>query len=314
MKRLRCVVTIAALALFLFSCGGGKPVKPVPRHLSEGGKQVKSGLEWYLKGCYGKSLESFLSAYELYSVSDVLDGVAISLINIGTVYRILGNYDTAISFFEEAHTIYLEINDRPGAVKALSGKAAAFIYSGELDTAEDVIQQAWLLASKENDRRLLAPLLQNKGVLLTKKGQYEAAQTALSAAQNQTDGHDSAQMASLHFAFGNLMLEAGKPADAVTFFEKALSIDRKVGFFKGMADDLFSMGVAHIRLGQKEKAVNSWKRSVKIFAMIDQARQVHETMKHLEESAQEAGIDISVTKAFVERWRQGRLFESPCQE
>ena len=79
-----------------------------------------------------------------------------------------------------------------------------------------------------------------------------------------------------------------------------------------MADDLFSIGLAYSRLGQDEKAATSLKRSIKIFALIDQAEKIDETMKHLQEAAQKAGVDISVTEAFVERWRQGKLYESPC--
>lgn len=313
MKKLFFVV-IAAAALFLVSCGGGKAVKTVPRHLSEGGKQVKKGLHWYHKGCYQKSLEYFFSAYELYSASDIQDGVAMSLNNIGTIYRILGNCEQAVSFFQEAYTIFSDLNDREGAVRALSNKAAAFICMGKLDNAEDVIEEALLSASQENNRHLLIPLLQKKGVLLTKRGLYQAAEKTLTASLSKADGSDCSQMASLHFAFGNLMLEASRPADAVASFEKALSFDRKIGFYKGMADDLLSMGLAHMRLGQDEKAVGTWKRSAKIFALIDQPKQVHETMKHLKQAAQEAGIDISVTEAFIERWRQGRLYENPCEQ
>ncbi len=313
MKKSHCVLALT-LALFLASCAGGKPTKTVPRHLTEGAKQIKMGLGWYQKGCYSRSLEYFFRAYELYSASDVLDGVAMSLNNIGTIYRILGNQGKAITFFDEAHSIYLELNDKKGAATALSSKAAAFIHMGKLDTAEDVIQEAWLLTSGHNDQRLFVSLLQNKGVLLTKKGKYKEAQKALSDCFNRSGGIDPSQIASLHSAFGNLMLQADRPADAVKSFQKALSVDREIGFYEGMADDLFLMGQAYIKLGHKQEAARSWKRSVKIFAIMDQAGKVRETMKHLKLVAQEAGMDIAVTEAFVESWRQGRLYESPCEQ
>ncbi|MES0350116.1 MAG: tetratricopeptide repeat protein [Desulfobacteria bacterium] len=121
-------------------------------------------------------------------------------------------------------------------------------------------------------------------------------------------------MASLHFAYGNLMLKTGRSTDAIGSFEKALSVDRELGFHRGIADDLFSIGQAYVKLGQNEKAVRSWKRSVKIFALIDQAPELHETMKLLTETARKAAVDISVTEAFVERWHDGKLYESPCKE
>ena len=305
---------LIVLSLLLVACAVGKPEKQISRHLSAGGKQMKKGLEWYQKGCYRKSLEYFFRAYEVYSASDVLDGVAMSLNNIGTIYRITGNYEAAVSFFDEAYSIYSDLHDQREAVKALSNKGATLIHMGNLDKAEQVIEEALKVLPAKRNKRLLIPVLQNKGVLLSKRGAYEAAEKVLANCLDQADSLDPTGMASLHFAFGNLMLKTGRPADAVASFEKALSIDRELGFYKGMADDLFSMGLAYTRLGQDEKAAKSLKRSIKIFALIDQAGQIHETMKHLKEAAQKAGVDISVTEAFVERWRQGRLYESPCRD
>ena len=305
---------LIVLSLLLFACAVGKPAKQIPRHLSAGGKQMKKGLEWYQRGCYRKSLEYFFRAYELYSASDVLDGVAMSLNNIGTIYRITGNYEGAVSFFDEAHSIYSDLHDQREAVKTLSNKAATLIHMGNLDKAEQVIEEALKVLPAKRNRSLLIPVLQNKGVLLSKRGAYEAAEKVLANCLDQADSLDPTGMASLHFAFGNLMLKTGRPTDAIASFEKALSIDRELGFYKGMADDLFSMGLAYTRLGQNKKAVKSLKRSVKIFALIDQAGHIHETMKHLKEAAQKAGVDISVTEAFIERWRQGRLYESPCRD
>ena len=275
---------------------------------------MKKGLEWYQKGCYRRSLEYFFRAYELYSASDLLDGVAMSLNNIGAIYRITGKYEEAVSHFDEAYAIYLYLNDQKGAVKALSNKAATFIHMGKLGKAGEVIEEAVRGVPADGKKGLLIPVLQNKGVLLTKMGSYGAAEEVLANCLTQAHTLDPTGRASLHFAFGNLMLTTGRPAEAIASFEKALSADREIGFYQGMADDLFSLGLAYTRLGQDKEAVRSWKRSVKIFAMIDQPRQIHETMEYLREAARREGVDISVTEAFVERWRQGRLYESPCRD
>ena len=302
------------LSFLFYSCLGGRTAKQIPRHLSAGSKQMKKGIEWYQKGCYRKSLEYFFRAYELNSASDILDGVAMSLNNIGTVYRIIGDYDEAIPFFDEAYTIYSDLNNQSEAVKALSNKAATFICMEKLDEAKQVIEETLQMLPAKGNKALLIPVLQNKGVLLTKQGSYEAAEEVLANCLDQADSLDPMGMASLHFAFGNLMLKTERPVDAIASFEKALLIDRKLGFYKGMADDLLCMGLAYTRLGQDKKAVKSLKRSIKIFALIDQAKEVHDTMKHLKEAAQGAGLDISVTEAFIDRWRQGNLYESPCRD
>jgi tetratricopeptide (TPR) repeat protein len=298
MKQLNVLLVIVFLVL-LFSCAGGKPAKQIPQHLTAGGKQTKKGLQWYHKGCYKRSLEHFFRAYELYSAADVSDGVAMSLNNIGTIYRITGNYEEAVSFFDESVATYSDLNDQEGVVKALSNKAATLIRAGKLDKAELALEEAMQVLPAGSNERLLIPVLQNRGVLLTKRGSYEDAEKVLDRCLNQARSLDPMGMASLHFAYGNLMLKTGRSTDAIGSF---------------IADDLFSIGQAYVKLGQNENAVRSWKRSAKVFALIDQAHELHETMNHLREAAQKAGADISVTEAFVQRWHDGKLYESPCKE
>lgn len=313
MRRLR-VLLVTVLSVLLCSCAGGKPSREIPRHLTAGGTQMKRGLGWYQKGCYRRSLECFFRAYELYSASDLLDGVAMSLNNMGTIYRITGDYDRALSFFDESFAMYSDLNDQEGAVKALSNKAATFIRAGRLDEAEQVLEEALRMLPAGGDEDRKVPIEQNRGVLLTKRGAYEAAEKVLSKCLERVRSLDPMGRASLHFAFGNLMLEANRPSNAVASFEKALSIDRELGFHKGIGDDLFSIGRAYLKLGQHKKAAQCWKRSAKIFALIDQAPELHETMKLLTETAKNADVDISVTEAFVQRWLNGELYESPCRD
>ncbi|MBW2036163.1 MAG: tetratricopeptide repeat protein [Deltaproteobacteria bacterium] len=311
MKTPRLILALS-LCFFVLSCAGGKPVRRPHRHLTEGSRKIEKGLQWYQKGCYRKSLNYFFRAYELYSASDLEYGVAMSLNNIGTVYRALGNYDRALAFFEEAQAIYSDSGNREGTVRALSNKAATLIEMGNLDAAEEIIEQALTLPSAGKNAALFTALLQNKGVLLTKRGRYREAEKALKSCLSNASGLEPADIASLNSAFGNLMLQAGRPTDAVSAFKKALVLDRKLGFYRGIADDLFYMGIAFLRLGQKEKAVNCWKRCVKVFALIDLPEKVQQTMKYLRETAGKAGIDIKATEAFLERWRQGMLYESLC--
>jgi len=311
MKRL-CLVLLLVFSFLLVSCVGGVAKKPVPSHLTVGQKETEKGLQWYKKGCYRKSLYHFFRAYELFSMSDLLDGVAMSLNNLGTIHRALRNYEEAIAAFQEAYRLYIEIDDQRGAVKALSSEAATRIQMGDLDTSENVLDRAFSESSKISDKGLSIALLQNKGVLLTKQGRYEEAHEVLKTCLKQSKSIPAGERASLHFAFGNVLLHTNRPSEAVTSFQTALSLDKDVGFFRGIADDLSYLAQAYVQLGQKEKAVRAWERSVKILALLDLPDDVNKTMEVLQKTAQETSMDISVTEGFVERWRQGKLYESPC--
>jgi tetratricopeptide (TPR) repeat protein len=295
------------------SCGTAA-TKPVPGHLTVGEKETEKGLQWYKKGCYRKSLHHFYRAYERFSMADMVDGVAMSLNNLGTIHRALGNWDAALAAFDEAGRLYTNLDDPTGAATALSNKAATFIRMGELNNAEQTLERAFALSVSTAPHTPSISLLQNKAVLLTKQRRYREAETILAKCLKQTGSLSPLERASLHFAFGNVMLQSNRPSKALASFQNALSLDRQVGFFQGMADDLCRLAEAYIRLDQKEKAVEAWKRAVKILALLDLNHEVDNTMEHLRETAHKTKIDISVTEDFVERWRQGRLYESPCEE
>lgn len=313
MKRFALVVWICAGITF-FSCGWKVPNKPAPGHLTIGAKETEKGLEWYTKGCYSKSFYHFFRAYEFFSMADLVDGVAMSLNNLGTIHRVFGNWEDAIAAFEEAYRLYTNMDDLQGAATALSNEAATFIQMGDLKNAEQILEKAFSLSFSTPLNQPSVSLLQNQAVLLTKQGRHQEAETIFTRCFNQTKGLSPLEMASLHFAFGNMMLESNRFSKAVASFEKALSLDRQAGFFRGMTDDLSHLAKAYRQLDQKEKAVEAWKRAVKIMALLDLNHEVDNTMELLRETAREANIDISVTEGFIERWRQGMLYESPCEE
>lgn len=313
MKRLPLFFWIVVGIAFV-SCGRVAVSKPAPSHLTVGERETEKGLEWYSKGCYRKSLDHFFRAYELFSMADLVDGVAMSLNNLGTIHRALGNWKDAIAAFEEAYRLYTNLDDPKGAETALCNEAATFIQMGDLKKGQETLERATSLSFSTPLHGPSISLLQNQAVLLTKQGRYQEAQTILTECLNQTKGLSLLEMASLHFAFGNMMLQSNRPSEAVVSFEKALSLDKQVGFFRGIADDLSHLAEAYMQLDQKEKAVEAWKRAVKVLALLDLDHEVDNTMEHLRKTAHEANMDISVTEGFVERWRQGRLYESPCEE
>jgi tetratricopeptide (TPR) repeat protein len=313
MKRLP-LVFMACLGVAFASCGGRASIKSTPRHLTAGPQETEKGIAWYTKGCYRKALTHFFHAYESFSMSDRVDGVAMSLNNLGTIHRALGNWEDAIAAFEEAHHLYKDLHDLKGAWKALSNQAAAFIQMGDLKKGEETLERALALSDAAPQNGPPISLWQNRAVLLTKQGRFQEAEAIFTDCLNHTQGLSLLETASLHFAFGNMMFESNRPAKAVASFEKALALDKQVGFFRGIADDLSHLAQAYRQLGNKEQAVASWKRAVKILALLDRGDEVDNAMEHLRESAREAKIDISVTEGFVERWRQGRLYESPCEE
>ena len=310
MKRLNTFVILIAV-LFLFGCAGGNAVKKKPEHIISGMKEIRKGTTWYKRGCYNRSLEYFFRAHELFAASDQLDGVAMSMNNIGDIYRIMEDIDSSLLFFEESISIYQDTRNYSGLVQALSNKAAVLIDSDRLEEAAGVLRLAEDIAQKNSIPA--NHILNNWGILFIRKKEYSRAEEILNSALANTDPADHSEYATVNFALGALMRETGRYEKAVYFFKAALDTDRLSGFHKGIADDLSAIGDINFSQGKYEPAVNYFQRSIKIYALIENRNKVSEIMGPLVKAAEKAGLDISITEYFVKNWLEGKAFESPCK-
>lgn len=311
--RKETVILVIGFLITVLACGGGPPLKPTPAHLLTGVEQIRKGIAFYQKGCFKQAMEHFSRANELYSASDQLGGVAMSFNNMGTVYRVTGDFDSAIAFFDKAHEIYKDLGDRVGVQQSLANKSAVLIETGRLDQAEAVIQEASGISSGEGGKPFV-PLMSNRGVLLTRKKDYAAAEIILKEALATVDPENISEKATVHYAFGHLMGEMKRWKEAISFYQEALSADRTAGYYKGMADDLNGLGRSYFESGNREAAVKSWERSVKIYALIKLPEAVKKTMADIQTAVQGTGIDIRLTELFVNRWLEGKVYEKPCED
>ncbi len=310
MKRVS-LLWVIIFCFFIAACGGGGKKTQKPEHLVAGTKEIQKGIAWYQKGCYKRALGYFLRAHEAFVLSDQLPGVAMSLNNIGNVYRHMDKIGNAILFFEESFDIYWDLKNTASAVQVLSNKAAALIDDNQLENAAAVLSLAKEIAQKNalNDKRLL----HNQAILLIKQKEFKQAEEILGRSLDTTDPTHLSAVATVNFACGSLNLARGKYAEAIKYFKITLAADRSRGFFKGMADTLAALGTSFAGLGQSAQAADYYKRSIQIYALIENKKKVRQTMDAFEKAAKAANLDTRVTKYFVGKWSKGQAFQGPCQ-
>lgn len=311
MKKYR-VLLIFLLTSALFACGGNSAVqKKTPLPVISGMKEIDKGVSVYHKGCYQRALKRFFRAHELFVAGDQQPGVAMSLNNIGTVYRATGDFNSALLFFKASYQIYSDLKDNSGVLQALSNKSAVLIDAKKFEEAGRVLDRAEDIVAK-TDSKPFSSVFSNRGILLTKKGDYKQAEVVLNKALAFMDPSNAYEQATVNFAFGNLMLESENLNKAAVYFEKALSADRAVESHRGIADDLNAIGSIYFRQGKYVNAVKYLSRSIKIYALMGNEKKVSEIMEKLEMSSDNAKLDIRVTRHFVKRWLEGKALENPC--
>ena len=303
-------LTMLFFTVFFFACAGGRQLSRHENFFACGMKEISKGIKMYNKGCYQRSLDHFFIAHEIFTSSDMLKGIAMSLNNIGSVYRITGKSPDAVLFFNESFNIYMDIKDVEGAVQALSNKAAALIDNGMFKEAEDTLKKADKIAQKKG--LAMAPLLKNRGILLFKKKEYVRSEEFMKKALGLTKPDDLIDIAAINFALGKLMLETDRHKKAAKFFKKALEADKKALFHKGIADDLSATALAYEKLCDHKKALNYYIRSVKIYALLRDEKKVADQIVILDNLSKKTDTDIKSTKYFLKQWLEGKALRSPC--
>jgi tetratricopeptide (TPR) repeat protein len=295
--------------LFLASCGGTKEVI-VPEHISAGSVQTSKGMPFYERGCYARALEHFYRANELFTAIGDSRGMAMSMNNIGVVYRAMGEAAAAIPFLEDALRIYGNLGDREDVRQTLSNLAAAQVDTGDYGSAGKNIDEALKIRI---GRKPFAPAMTVKGILLARQGDVTGAEAMFKEALDRIDKRNPAGAAAANYAMGELLLGTARYKEAVPFFEKALESDRKAGFYRGIADDLSALGRCSASLRDDASAVNYWEQSVRIYALLGMEEKVRATMGLLEEAAKRTNRDISLTRALVDRWLKGDMTDNICE-
>jgi len=301
----------AVLSLFITACGSVETVPNVFDGISPGTRAINKGTLMYKKGCLRQSLGHFFRAHELFSASDDLGGVALSLNNIGNIYMAAGDAEMAEIHYTEAMQIYAGINNRNRVMQVLSNMSAVMIHAEEFESAEKTL--ARLEDMMKHTSGSFVPYFRNKGIYLTKKKAYIEAEKALNLALDIVSKEDVTETASVNFAMGNLLMKTERFEEAIDFFMTALSADKKTGFNTGVAGDLEALGRAYLSIGKNNESLDFFKRSIKIYALAGNREKVATIKESLAVASERSGIDKGVTIKFVNKWVEGDLVTTYCE-
>lgn len=302
---------IVAVAFVCLACASGPIAERAPKDIRQGIKQFNKSSAYYNKGCYPKALEHIQEAFERFSVADQLQGTADSLDTMANIYYRLGDYQSALIFYDETIELFKQLKLNVGLVKALTNKSATLTAVGRLDEASLVLDQADKIANKQG---LLHGLrLKARAILLMARKDYKGAEGLLADALRNTPESDQSLLAGIYYTFGDLMLTTQRPQQAVADLNKALEIDHAAGAYFSVATDLATLGACYERMAKYAEAAAFYKRSVKIFALLEARARVEGVLPRLETSADKSGMDLQATLYWVEQWVSGHKEAGLCR-
>lgn len=318
MKRIfntaRIVVCFTLMFQIITACGTGKKTLQKPKAYQSAVNMINSGNQLYKQGCYENALEYVFTAHELFAFADYQGGVAKSFNNIGNIYRAKKDTESALLFLDEAVKVYKTMDDYRGVVQALSNKSAVCIDLKMFGEAEKLLNEVDRIATSSGF--IYPPALNNRGILFIRLGKYAEAQDVLTKAMAVIDKNNFFEYTAVNFALGRLMVETKQYQKAESYFMEALRNDRKIGFNKGIADDLFAIGSLFMVLENYEMACDYLQRSLKVYTLLNDKENAEKSFTLLKKAVNSASgetVDITITEFFIDLWNRGDRLTAPCE-
>lgn len=310
MTLLRSLIPVLVSFTYL-ACAAGPAPKKVSGDLHKSIRHLNKGTVYYIKGCYPKALQHIREAHERFAVADHLQGVADSLNTLANIYYRSGEYERALAIFDEAIALFEQLGEKTNQVRALANKSAALISAGRLNEASQVLQQA---DDAANDADMLSGLrLKIRALLRMSQNDAEAAEDLLVRALRATPESDPSLLAGIHYTLAHLMLTARHPQQAATHFNNALQLDRTSGAYFSIGQDLAGLGSCYENMARYAEAVSYYKRSLKIFALLEAPEKVQWLLPQLESCAGKAGLPLQATLHWTEQWMAGHREATLCR-
>ncbi|MDD2889171.1 MAG: tetratricopeptide repeat protein [bacterium] len=224
-------------------------------------------------GNYKEALKDYERALKLSKIIKNKYCEAMSLSNIGSVFRRQGKYEKTLSYYEKAMNI-LTTGRHSNKTSKKDYKIIASLFNkigvvyddmGNSETAISFYQKALNASKKIKDKHIMAATLGNIGIIYDNRGNYEQAlkyyNEALCIETEQKNKRGIAgNFENIGIAY-NLM---GNYQTALSYFEKAFKVFDEISDKSEIAFCLTNIGNAYYKLEQYTKALEYQKHALEI--------------------------------------------------
>jgi tetratricopeptide (TPR) repeat protein len=274
-------------------------------------RHLNKGTRFYHKGCFTKAVRHFQEAHERFAAADNIAGAADSLNSLANTYYRLNDLQSAVLVYDEAVELYALLDQTEGQVRALTNKSVALASAGNPMEARKVMDLADSMAKP--DQMMVSLRLKARAILSLKDNDLDRSKQLLAKAIHAIAHRKDEQYASAQYTMGYVLLSGQEPQKALDYLNRALNADRNTGDYFGIGQDLEALGDCHAMMGQYTRATTQFKRSIKIFALLNNIQKVQQVSSKLMDSASKSGTDAQITLHWVAKWLAGQWEANICR-
>jgi CHAT domain-containing protein len=210
-----------------------------------------------------KSIEKYHEALDLYRRAGVRRKEAVTLNNIGMVYRSVGETQKALEKFNEALPIRRAVGDRIGEARTLNNIGGVYRLLGEMQKALEKFNEALPILRAVGNRIVEATTLHNIGAVYRLLGETQKALEKFneSLLLSRTVGDRRGEAGTLN-SIGGVYQSLGETQKALEKFNAALPLFQFVGDRNGEAGALLGIAQAEQQRGNLTQARQTIEQAV----------------------------------------------------
>ncbi|MCP4746592.1 MAG: tetratricopeptide repeat protein [Desulfobacteraceae bacterium] len=304
-----CIITTVFIG-----CSSSPPINRSAKFIRNSTRLLNKGVAKYNKGCFSSALKDFKKAHERYTAADDLPGAANSLNSIANTYFRLEDNKSALAVFDETIELYENLDFTTQEIKARTNKAAVLISNGQFNEAEDILKQI-IESPYTQGKNVKLLVLKTQALLAIARKDFDQAEVLLRQAlkRAQLQKTEPAIMSAIHYVMAGMLMDTNRAEKAPPHLTKALELDRSAEAYFDMARDLQRLGKCHVLMKEDKLAVFYYKRSAKIFALLQDGPRTKEVVQQMELCATRAEAPIKTTLFWASQWLQGNTEASICR-
>ena len=250
--------------LILISCSSLPIVQSQSTNLSDqpkGADVLEAAKKIYTEDGPSKALPEYERALSLFQKEGDRKGEAITIGLMGNAYKNLGQPVKALEFLQRALAMKRELGDRIEEGKTLSNLGLFYWNISDFPKALECFNQASVIAKELGNKTLEATIHNNTGLVYDEIGDARS----IDEYNRAIELYGSEPSTKLTDAIGNLggwHLLHGNYAEALSHYQRALTIDEQLKSKQSIALDLQNIGLCLVGLGRSEEANRQLDRSI----------------------------------------------------
>lgn len=211
-------------------------------------------LQW---GKYANALEAYLESLEIKKTLKEKNyyGMALTLSNIGLIYRELEDADRALEFHQKALEIMKKLDSKKGISLCMNNIGLVYLKKKILDRALEYFEKSLQLKEEIKDNPGISEVLGSIGDVWRAKGEKNRALDYYnrSLAIRETL-KDNAALAEIHKDIGSIHKEMGDYEKGVLYLEKSLSLSKQTQTREILRETLSLLSEIYSIRGDKTKS------------------------------------------------------------